>query len=142
MLKQNNINVNQKFNKKHFKKVKKNNFTSIELSFSNIGFKASKPGFLTQKELNLIKFNLKKKFKKNIIIRNTVHPYQSITKKSVGIRMGKGKGPVENWVAPIKTGQIFFEFRTNLSEKNLIETLSKIKKKISIKTRIVIIKSK
>jgi len=38
-----------------------------------------------------------------------VFPYKPYTKKPLEVRMGKGKGAVEYWVAPIKPGRVLFE---------------------------------
>ena len=50
--------------------------------------------------------------------------------------MGKGKGYVEYWVAPIKRGQILFELK-GVSESVAQEVLTKAGHKLSVKTRFI-----
>lgn len=56
------------------------------------------------------------------------YPYTFTTKKPLEVRMGKGKGSHDQWVCPIKIGQIILEF--NFSQINQIEA-SKILKRCS-----------
>ena len=128
---------NTKFQKKHLIQVTKKNFNSIELVYSNIGLKATGSGYLKLKELETIKFDLKKKLKKNITINYRTYANMPYTKKPSGVRMGKGKGEISNWFAPIKTGQIICELKSSVSDKILVEILSNIQKKLSIPTKII-----
>ena len=41
--------------------------------------------------------------------RQRVYPDKPITKKPLEVRQGKGKGPVEGWVAVVKPGRMLFE---------------------------------
>lgn len=69
-----------------------------------------------------------------------MHHFITLTKKSKGARMGKGKGNFFCFVAPIKRGSILFEFQ-GLSEKDhLIMLLANISSKLPIKIRLASIK--
>ena len=61
------------------------------------------------------------------------HPY---TKKPAEVRMGKGKGPVEGYVARVKPGRILFELG-GVSEDVAKEALEKAAKKLPVLTRVV-----
>ena len=75
-------------------------------------------------------FFLKKKLKyiSKLFIRVSKSLY--CTKKSIGVRMGKGKGALDNYYIPVKKGQIFIEFFFRKKSKLLKndEFLKKIKK--------------
>jgi ribosomal protein L16 len=62
---------------------------------------------------------------------------QSTTKKSKGSRMGKGVGPIDDWVIDVKAGQIVIEF-TFLNDKIVQSFLAGIKGKIPAKTVVVL----
>jgi large subunit ribosomal protein L16 len=64
-------------------------------------------------------------------------PDTPITSKPAGIRMGKGKGAVDYWVAVLKPGQIIFEI-LGVSEKIAVRAIKSASKKISLITGPVI----
>ena len=91
-------------------------------------------------------FFLKKKLKyiSKLFIRVSKSLY--CTKKSIGVRMGKGKGALDNYYIPVKRGQIFIEFFFRKKSKLLKndEFLKKIKlivflvsKKLGIKINLI-----
>lgn len=130
--------LNNQLTKKPFLiKLKKKNFYSINLVFFFIGLKALHSGYLKSKELELIKSFLKKNLKKNFKINFRGFSFLALTSKPSGVRMGKGKGEISEWVAPIKKGQILFELQSSINSGVLTELLMKLKKKISIKTKII-----
>jgi large subunit ribosomal protein L16 len=58
-----------------------------------------------------------------------VFTYLSITKKGLGVRMGKGKGNHSKWICPVRRGQIICEIAgvsSNLSNKALLSASSKL----------------
>ena len=62
--------------------------------------------------------------------------FKSVTKKPLETRMGKGKGNVEFWVAPVKPGTIIFEIG-GVGETEALEALKLAGDKLPVKTRIV-----
>lgn len=73
--------------------------------------------------------------KEGTILLNTF-PRVSVTKKATGIRMGKGKGPVETWISRIRKGHLLFIIKTNNSKK-AIEGLNQCAYKIPLKVKIM-----
>jgi large subunit ribosomal protein L16 len=59
-----------------------------------------------------------------------------IYKKSLASRMGKGKGNLSHWIAPVKKGTILFEL-SGLNIKKALIILNKSKTKLPIKTKII-----
>src|SRR4051812_46126635 len=58
--------------------------------------------------------------RKNMIKKCKLHPRVlnlSLTKKANGIRMGKGKGPVDRWVFHVRKGQILYTIRRGFNIK-------------------------
>ena len=65
-----------------------------------------------------------------------IFPDKPITSKPIGTRMGKGKGGVEYWVAPVKPGRIMFEL-SDVAEDVAREALRLAGSKLPIKTKFV-----
>ena len=65
-----------------------------------------------------------------------VFPDKPITEKPLEVRMGKGKGPVEYWVAEIKPGKMLYEIQ-GVSEELAREALTLASAKLPFKTTIV-----
>lgn len=66
-----------------------------------------------------------------------VFPYKPYTKKPLEVRMGKGKGAVEYWVAPIKPGRMLFEI-SGCSEAVAKEAMSLAAAKLPVKCKFII----
>ena len=62
--------------------------------------------------------------------------YKPYTKRAAETRMGKGKGPVEYWVAVVKPGRILFEVG-GTDPETAKEALLRAKYKLSVKSKIV-----
>ena len=65
-----------------------------------------------------------------------IFPDKPITAKPIGTRMGKGKGAVEFWVAPVKPGRVMFEI-AGVPEETAREALRLASHKLPIKTKFV-----
>ena len=63
-------------------------------------------------------------------------PYKPCTKKPLEVRMGKGKGNVEYWVAPVQPGRMLFEI-SGCSETLAKEAMSLAASKLPIRCRFV-----
>jgi large subunit ribosomal protein L16 len=65
-----------------------------------------------------------------------IFPDKPVTKKPQEVRMGKGKGAVEHWVAVVKPGRVLFEV-ANVTEDQAREAFRLAGHKLPIKTRMV-----
>jgi large subunit ribosomal protein L16 len=79
------------------------------LDFGTFGLKALEPKFITAKQLEAARVALTRHMKREGQVWIRIFPDKPITKKPAEVRMGKGKGAPEYWVAPIKPGIIMFE---------------------------------
>jgi large subunit ribosomal protein L16 len=109
---------------------------NIDLVHGSIGLKAMKPGLLTYNQLEATRRVINRFLKRegNIIIR--VRPETLLTKKPIGVRMGKGKGKESEWVCKIKSGTVILE----LSGVSLLKGKEALKyglKKLPIASHIV-----
>ncbi|HAS17114.1 MAG: 50S ribosomal protein L16 [Nitrospirae bacterium RIFCSPLOW2_12_42_9] len=80
-----------------------------ELSFGSYGIKSLEPGYLTARQIEAARIAITRHVKRGGRIWIRIFPDKPITKKPAETRMGKGKGPVEAWVAVIQPGRILYE---------------------------------
>ncbi len=130
-----------KYKKSHkgsLKNIVSKNFTlQTALQSGSIALKFSESGRITPNHIEASRQALNKHFKKSAQIRFTVFPHTPITKKPLEIRMGKGKGAPEYWVAPVKAGTILFE-ATGVSLELASEALRLAAQKLPVKTKFVV----
>lgn len=81
--------------------------TSVD--FGDFGMLATENGRLTSRQIEAGRMAITRKVKRqgNLWIR--VFPDKPVTKKPLEVRMGSGKGSVEQWVAIVKAGRVLFE---------------------------------
>lgn len=80
-----------------------------ELSFGEYGLKATQDGWITSRQIEAARVALTRKVKRGGKIWIRIFPDKPITKKPAEVRMGKGKGAPEMWVAVVKPGRMIFE---------------------------------
>ncbi len=80
-----------------------------KVSFGEFGLKAIGRGRLTARQIEAARRAITRHIKRGGKIWIRVFPDKPITKKPLEVRQGKGKGPVEYWVAQIQPGRILFE---------------------------------
>lgn len=80
-----------------------------ELSFGNFGIKSLEPGWITSRQIEAARIAMTRAMKREGQVWIRIFPDKPITKKPAEVRMGKGKGAPEYWMAPIKRGRILFE---------------------------------
>ena len=80
-----------------------------KVSFGEYGLKAVGRGRLTARQIEAGRRAMTRHVKRGGKIWIRVFPDKPITKKPLEVRMGKGKGNVEYWVAQIKPGKVLYE---------------------------------
>jgi large subunit ribosomal protein L16 len=83
----------------------------------------------------MIRKKIKRKIKNSLYI--SVFPQLSRTKKSSGVRMGKGKGNLDYWYTPVKRGRILFEIKRKIPRGQAHTALKKAMSKFAVKCKIV-----
>lgn len=79
------------------------------VSFGEFALKATERGRLTARQIEAARRAMTRHIKRGGKIWIRVFPDKPITQKPLEVRMGKGKGSVEYWVAQIQPGKILFE---------------------------------
>jgi len=83
--------------------------TGAELAFGEFGLKSLENGWLKNTQIEAVRVILARQLHKGGKMWIRAFPDKSITKKPAEVRMGKGKGEIDHWVAVIKRGRILFE---------------------------------
>ncbi len=79
------------------------------VDFGEYGLKALECGWVTSRQIEAARIALTRKIRRGGKIWIRIFPDKPITKKPAETRMGKGKGPPEDWVAVVKPGRVLFE---------------------------------
>lgn len=93
----------------HKMKMKGNAKRGSELSFGSFGIKATEGAWVTARQIEAARVAVTRYMKREGKIWINVFPDKPITKKPAEVRMGKGKGAPEYWVAVVKPGRVIFE---------------------------------
>lgn len=83
--------------------------TGTELSFGEYGIKSLENGWIKNSQIEAVRVILARQLHKGGKLWIRVFPDKSITKKPAEVRMGKGKGDLDHWVAVVKRGRVLFE---------------------------------
>ncbi len=83
--------------------------TGAQLAFGEFGLKSLDNGWLKNTQIEAVRVILARQLHKGGKLWIRAFPDKSITKKPAEVRMGKGKGEIDHWVAVIKRGRILFE---------------------------------
>ncbi|HQV41114.1 MAG: 50S ribosomal protein L16 [Moraxellaceae bacterium] len=124
-----------------FRKVHKGRNRGLALrgstvDFGSIGLKSTERGRLTARQIEAARRAITRRVKRGGKIWIRVFPDKPITQKPLEVRMGKGKGNVEYWVAEIRPGKILYELE-GVSEELAREAFALAAAKLPVKTTIV-----
>ena len=122
-----------KFRKQH---KGRNNGLAIRgssVSFGEYGLKATARGRITARQIEAARRAITRHVKRGGKIWIRIFPDKPITKKPLEVRMGKGKGSVEYWVAQIKPGTMLYEIQ-GVPEELAREAFKLAAAKLPIKT--------
>lgn len=80
-----------------------------KISFGDFGLVALEPAWITSRQIEAARIAMTRHIKRGGKVWIRIFPDKSYTKKPLETRMGKGKAPIEGWVAVIKPGRVLFE---------------------------------
>jgi large subunit ribosomal protein L16 len=125
-----------------FRKMQKGRVKGIAqrghtVSFGSFGLKALEPGWITSRQIEAARVAVTRAMKREGQVWIRIFPDKPITKKPAEVRMGKGKGAPEYWVAVVKPGTIMFE-SSGTSRKLAMDSLRLAAQKLPIKTQFVV----
>lgn len=106
------------------------------VSFGEYGLKAADRGRMTARQIEAARRAMTRHVKRQGKIWIRVFPDKPITKKPLEVRMGKGKGSVEYWVAQIQPGRMLYEME-GVPEELAREAFALAAAKLPFKTTFV-----
>ena len=106
------------------------------INFGEFGLRALETHWITSSQIESVRRTITHSLKRKGKLWIRIFPDKPVTAKAGETPMGKGKGTVDYWVAPIKRGTIMFEV-TGVSEGSAIEAFRLAGHKLPIKTQFV-----
>lgn len=125
-----------KYRKQQKGRVRGKATSGYTVEFGEYGLKVLEGGWLTAQQIEAGRVAIVRTAKKGAKVWIRVFPDKPITKKPAETRMGKGKGPVEGWVAVVKPGKIIYEI-AGVPEEVAREALRLAASKLPFKCKIV-----
>ena len=116
--------------------MKGNSGRGTLLSNGMFGIKSLDQNLLTSRQIEAARIAATRHMKREGQLWIKIFPDKPITKKPLEVRMGKGKGAPEYWVAVVKPGRILFEIE-GLDEKDAERAFRLCSHKLPIKTKTV-----
>ncbi|CUA84520.1 MULTISPECIES: 50S ribosomal protein L16 [Pseudidiomarina] len=107
-----------------------------KVSFGTFGLKSVERGRMTARQIEAARRAMTRHVKRQGKIWIRVFPDKPITQKPLEVRMGKGKGSVEYWVAQIQPGRVLYEM-DGVSEELAREAFELAARKLPFKTTFV-----
>jgi large subunit ribosomal protein L16 len=106
------------------------------LNFGQFGLQAMECGTISSKQIEAARIAMTRHVKRGGKMWIRIFPDKPFTKKPAEVRMGKGKGAPEGWVAVIRPGRILYEM-DGVPRDLAKEALRLASHKLSVKTRFV-----
>jgi len=126
-----------KFRKQQKGKMKGNTKRGAEISFGSFALKALEECWITGRQIEAARQAVTRYMKREGQIWIRIFPDKPVTKKPAEVRMGKGKGAPEYFVARVSPGRILFEAE-GVSLEVAKEALRLAAQKLPIATKLVV----
>ncbi|MFW2331081.1 MAG: 50S ribosomal protein L16 [Nitrospinota bacterium] len=106
------------------------------ISFGAYALQTLDPGWITARQIEAARVAISRGIKRGGKVWIRIFPDKPLTKKPLEVRMGKGKGTPEVWVARVKKGRVLFEL-DGVDIETAKHALLRASHKLSVKTRIL-----
>ena len=126
-----------KFRRQQKGRMKGNAQRGHELAFGSFGIKAMEQAWITGRQIEAARQAVTRHMKREGQIWIRIFPDKPITKKPAEVRMGKGKGAPEGFVAPVTPGRIIIE-ADGVPFKLAKEALELAAQKLPIPTKLIV----
>lgn len=108
-----------------------------EIAFGSFAIKSMETVWLTSRQIEAARIAVTRFMKREGQIWIRVFPDKPITRKPAEVRMGKGKGAPEFWVAVVKPGTILFEAE-GVSLETAKEAMRLAAQKLPVTTKFIV----
>ncbi|MEA3436913.1 MAG: 50S ribosomal protein L16, partial [Thermodesulfobacteriota bacterium] len=106
------------------------------LNFGEFGLQAEECGTISSRQIEAARIAMTRHVKRGGKMWIRIFPDKPITKKPAEVRMGKGKGAPEGWVAVVRPGRIIYEMQ-GVPREIAREAFRLASHKLSVKTKFV-----
>ncbi|CCH03331.1 50S ribosomal protein L16 [Fibrella sp. WM1] len=125
-----------------FRKMQKGRIKGLatrghQIAYGTFGIKSLEPGRITARQIEAARISVTRAMKREGQVWIRIFPDKPITKKPAEVRMGKGKGAPEYWVAVVKPGTIMFE-ATGVPLETAQEALRLAAQKLPVRTKFIV----
>ena len=107
-----------------------------QLNFGAFGLKATRPARITARQIETARRAITRHLRRAGRVWIRIFPDTPVSSKPAEVRMGKGKGSPEFWVAKVKPGRIMFEI-DGVPKSSAEEALNLASAKLPLDTKIV-----
>ncbi|VAX17800.1 LSU ribosomal protein L16p (L10e) [hydrothermal vent metagenome] len=98
-----------KYRKRQKGRIRRTAWRGSKISFGRYALQSLDPGLITDRQIEAARVAITRHVKRGGRLWIRIFPDKPLTKKPAEVRMGKGKGSPESWVARIRKGRILFE---------------------------------
>ncbi len=126
-----------KYRKMHKGRMKGNAQRGNQIAFGTFALKAIDGGWLTSRQIEASRIALTRFMKREGKVWIRIFPDKPVTSKPAEVRMGKGKGALDHWVAVVHPGRILFEAE-GVSVEVAQEALRLAAQKLPLKCKFVV----
>lgn len=126
-----------KYRKRFVSAIKGKAERGTKLAFGDYGIMALEKGRITSRQIEAARIAMTRHIKRGGQVWIKIFPDVPVTKKPAEVRMGKGKGSVDRYVAPVKPGRILYEMN-GVSVEVAKGALNLAAAKLPIKTKLII----
>ena len=106
------------------------------VAFGEYGLMTVEPGWISNRQIEAARVAMTRHIKRGGKVWIRIFPDKPITKKPLEVRMGKGKGNPEGWVAVVKPGRVMFELE-GVTEEIAKEAMKLAAAKLPVRTQFV-----
>ena len=125
-----------KFRKAHRGSRSGNAQTGTTVAFGDFGLQTLDRAWMTNRQIEACRIAINRSLKRKGKVWIRIFPHKPITSRPPEVRMGKGKGAVEGWVAVIRPGNVLFEVG-GVTESAAKEAMRLASYTLGIRTRLI-----
>jgi len=126
-----------KYRKTQKGRLRGNATSGTQIAFGSYGLKSIDSGWITSRQIEAARIALTRRMKREGKVWIRIFPDKPMTRKPAEVRMGKGKGSPEFWVAVVLPGRIMFEC-DGVDRETAEAAMALAAQKLPVKTRFII----
>ena len=128
--------IRTKFRKAHKGRIHGAAKAGTELNFGQYGLKAIEADRVSARQIEAARRAMTRHMKRSGRVWIRIFPDVPVSKKPIEVRMGKGKGATDRWVAVVKRGRVMFEV-AGVPEAAAREAFRKAHHKLPVDTKVI-----